>query len=140
MIGGRVMLRVIAVCLGLTVIRPAMSDRPEPAGCVRRVESLEYPQLARTASIEGMVVVQVKIGPSGNVLEVRGLSGPPILQRAALTNAKTWRFDSGAARTIRITYEFRLTRPAVDYIPPTKVTFDLPVQVMVTSPSAKPTD
>jgi len=106
--------------------------------CVHHVESLQYPQLARNASIQGVAVVRARIGTSGNVVEVDAVSGHPLLKRAAVANAKTWKFDAGPATTVEIRYEFKLVKPAVDYVPPTKVTFDLPTAVFVTSSFAKP--
>jgi len=59
---------------------------------IRRVAPL-YPASARQAHIEGIVVLQALIGKDGTVLNVRVLSGHPMLIQAAVEAAKQWHFD-----------------------------------------------
>ncbi len=51
-----------------------------------------YPPLARTAGIQGEVVLAVVIGCSGAVREVRLESGPPMLAPAAVHAVRQWRY------------------------------------------------
>jgi protein TonB len=53
----------------------------------------EYPAIARTAGVAGEVKVDITIGEDGNVVLARVLSGPPMLQQAALVAAKQWKFN-----------------------------------------------
>jgi TonB family protein len=52
-----------------------------------------YPASARQAHIEGTVVLQALIGKDGSVLNVRVLSGHPMLIQAAVDAAKQWHFN-----------------------------------------------
>ncbi|MGD1063444.1 MAG: energy transducer TonB [Terracidiphilus sp.] len=51
-----------------------------------------YPPIARAARVSGTVVLQATISKAGTVEELRVVSGPPMLQRAALDAVKTWRY------------------------------------------------
>jgi periplasmic protein TonB len=42
--------------------------------------------------VSGTVVVEVTVDEEGSVLSARPLSGPPLLQDAAVAAAKGWRF------------------------------------------------
>jgi protein TonB len=52
----------------------------------------EYPQIARVAGVEGVVLLQLLIGEDGNVKDVRVLDGPEMLREAAVAAAKLGRF------------------------------------------------
>lgn len=51
-----------------------------------------YPQIARVAGVEGVVVLQLLIGEDGGVKEVRILDGPEMLREAAVAAAMQGRF------------------------------------------------
>jgi TonB family protein len=52
----------------------------------------KYPDMAKAAKIEGVVVVEIVVDERGNVNSARALSGHPLLQDASLTAAKQWKF------------------------------------------------
>jgi protein TonB len=52
----------------------------------------QYPAIAKAARIQGTVVLQATIGKSGQIENLRVVSGPPMLQQAALEAVKTWRY------------------------------------------------
>jgi TonB family protein len=52
-----------------------------------------YPEAAKQANIQGVVVLEVSIGPDGTVLDVRDVSGPNQLIPAATDAVKWWRFQ-----------------------------------------------
>lgn len=58
---------------------------------VHKVEPT-YPEAARQANIQGVVVLDVAIGPDGTVLDVHPISGPEELTPAAVDAVKWWRF------------------------------------------------
>jgi len=58
---------------------------------LRRVEP-PYPQLAKSAGVEGTVVVEVTVGESGSVVSTRVVSGHPMLRQAAESAARQWTF------------------------------------------------
>jgi len=80
---------------------------------LRRVEP-EYPEDARRQGIEGAVVVDVGIDGDGRVLEVKTVSGPPLLAAAVNTAVKQWLFKPRSVNghpvqmQTRITLNFRL--------------------------------
>jgi periplasmic protein TonB len=52
-----------------------------------------YPSIARSSGIEGSVVVEASIGPAGNVVATKVISGPPILRQAALDALRRWKYQ-----------------------------------------------
>jgi TonB family protein len=71
-----------------------------------------YPDAAKQANIQGVVVLDTTIAADGTVLEVRPLSGPDELAPAAVDAVKWWRFQpylvNGQAVQVK-------TRLAVDF-------------------------
>jgi len=53
----------------------------------------DYPALARSARIEGDVVLDATIDAQGNVLDARVVSGHPLLYDAALNAVRKWKFE-----------------------------------------------
>jgi protein TonB len=52
----------------------------------------EYPSLARLARIQGQVVLRAVIGKRGTIEDLRAISGPPMLIRAAVDAVQRWRY------------------------------------------------
>ncbi len=79
---------------------------------------VKYPEMAREAELEGVVMVQVGLDERGRVIEASVLSSsvPPILEQAALAAAKRCKFRPGKQRTVPvrtvavIPFEFRMRR------------------------------
>ena len=71
-----------------------------------------YPPIARTNGIEGNVVVDASIGPAGNVVSTKVISGPPVLRQAALDALRRWKYQPGllngqpVASQITVTIQF----------------------------------
>ena len=51
-----------------------------------------YPLSAKLVRLEGTVVVRAVIEKTGDVAEVYALSGPPILESAAVDAVKQWQY------------------------------------------------
>ncbi len=74
----------------------------------------EYSQLAKTARVEGDVVVEVKIDEKGNVEEVNPLIGNSILASTVLRTVRTWKFkpfEADGKKTSAVTslrFHFRI--------------------------------
>jgi protein TonB len=51
-----------------------------------------YPALARSARIQGQVVLQAKISPQGTIENLQAISGHPMLIPSALDAVKQWRY------------------------------------------------
>jgi protein TonB len=58
----------------------------------RRVQP-PYPSMAKTAGIEGTVVVEVTVAEGGSVISARAVSGHPLLRDAAVGAARQWAFS-----------------------------------------------
>jgi protein TonB len=67
--------------------RPLYRSNPPP----------KYPAVARRRGFQGNVLLEVLVGPVGNVIELHVLSssGYPILDRAAKSSVKNWTFVPG---------------------------------------------
>ena len=75
-----------------------------------------YPTIARTANVEGMVIIEAVIAADGTVRDARVLRSVPLLDRAALDAVKQWRYAptrlGGVAVPVivTVTVHFRLQR------------------------------
>jgi TonB family protein len=52
-----------------------------------------YPEAARKAGIEGLVVLDAVIAPDGTVKSLRPVSGPALLVRSATDAVQSWKFE-----------------------------------------------
>ena len=52
----------------------------------------QYTEIARKARVEGIVIIEATIGPSGQVQEAKVLRSIPLLDAAALDAVKQWEF------------------------------------------------
>ena len=93
---------------GLRVSPETMEKR-----IVTKVEPV-YPEAARIAGTEGMVVLDAVIAPDGSVKRLRPVSGPGLLVQSATEAVQSWKFEpylsSGEAVEVdtTIAVEFRL--------------------------------
>ncbi len=51
-----------------------------------------YPAIARSARIQGTVVLAARISQAGNITNLKVVSGPPMLRQSALDAVKTWKY------------------------------------------------
>jgi protein TonB len=51
-----------------------------------------YPPIAKAARVQGTVVLQATISKTGSIENLRVISGPAMLQQAALDAVKSWRY------------------------------------------------
>jgi len=56
---------------------------------LKKVEPM-YPAIAKAARVQGTVILEATIDTTGKVKEAHVTSGPPMLQQAAIDNAKQW--------------------------------------------------
>ena len=77
-----------------------------------------YPIIARQARITGVVVIDCVLDEEGNVLEMKVVSGPPLLYQAAMDAVKQWRYeptllnDTPIAVQMIVNVTFQLNGPA----------------------------
>ena len=82
---------------------------------VRRVEPA-YPPLARQTHMQGVVVIDAVIDEEGNVVEMKVVSGPPLMLQSAMTAVKQWKYrptylnDIPIAVQLNIIVTFRLAQ------------------------------
>ena len=77
-----------------------------------------YPPSALRAHVEGIVMVQVKIGTNGEVTDANVMSGPDSLRKGVLTSVLDWHFTRDMANSTRqVTIAFQL--PKADAVPQT---------------------
>ena len=63
----------------------------EAANLIKKVIPI-YPQIARSARIQGAVRFTAHIGKDGRILNLKFTSGPPVLIDSATTAVKQWIF------------------------------------------------
>lgn len=82
--------------------QPAAQPAPPPriGGNVQEARPLRkvlpnYPPLARQARVTGVVRVEAVIGADGRVKRAKAVSGPPLLQQAAVDSVLRWSYEPG---------------------------------------------
>jgi TonB family protein len=79
----------------------------------RRVDPI-YPPIAKAARIQGTVVIQIQVGTTGKVESTKVVSGPAMLQQAAIDCLKQWTYrpfekdGSSVAASGTVSIEFSL--------------------------------
>lgn len=53
-----------------------------------------YPEIARAAGVSAVVVVECTIDPTGHVADARVVTGHPLLDEAALSAVRRWRYTA----------------------------------------------
>jgi TonB family protein len=106
----------------LRPVVPKVTLTPEQAqGLALSQPAPEYPPAARAARVSGTVEIETTLGPDGHVANSRVISGPPLLQAAALDGVKNWTYkpyivDNQAAEiktTIRVLFSLGKTPHAI---------------------------
>ncbi len=83
---------------------------------IHRVDP-EYPAAARAGRLQGVIVLDVLVGPDGSVVEMRPLNGPDVLSRAAMEALRWWKFQpyrvNGQAVEVETTVAVEFKSPAL---------------------------
>jgi len=53
----------------------------------------DYPEAARRAKLQGVIVLDVVVDRDGSVVDMRAVSGPEVLAQAAMDALRWWRFE-----------------------------------------------
>lgn len=86
---------VSGLCLLLTVPYAMTQDKMTTSKLFQHILRLpgpEYPAAAKAACVQGVVVLQVRVGIDGKVESVQTVSGPSMLVQAAKDSVKQWTF------------------------------------------------
>jgi protein TonB len=78
-----------------------------------RVEPV-YPDAARRSKLQGVVLIEMLVGPDGNVVDLHPVSGPAVLTEAAADAVRWWRFQPYRVNGQAVEVETTL---AVDFRP-----------------------
>ena len=99
---------------------PPVGDRPLPVGGdIQRPMRVKdaapvYPALARSARVQGIVIIEATIGATGKVEDARILRSIPLLDAAALDAVRQWEYTptrlngTPVAVVMTVTVDFRL--------------------------------
>ncbi len=110
---------------GVGALTPVVASPPPPlvrvGGDIRPPRKIAganpvYPPLAKSAGIQGIVILECTIGPDGRVSSVRVLRSQPLLERAAVEAVEEWSYTptllNGVPVSVlmTVTVEFKLSR------------------------------
>lgn len=76
----------------------------------------EYPAIARSAQVEGIVIIEAVIAVDGSIRDARVLRSQPLLDRAAVDAVRQWRYEPTRLNgvpvpvIVTVTVQFRLQR------------------------------
>ncbi|HEY6369343.1 MAG TPA: energy transducer TonB [Candidatus Sulfotelmatobacter sp.] len=101
-------------------VRPILPTIPAPVARVVRISSMlegnltrrvqpVYPPLARTAHVQGSVVVYALISKAGTMVNVHAISGHPMLVPAAVDAVSQWRYRPYILNSEPIEVETQIT-------------------------------
>ncbi len=102
----------------IVVPPPQVAGTYRPGGAIREPRKIRdspavYPEVARAAKIEGVVILEATIDERGVVTDARVLRSEPLLDAAALTALKQWRYTptllNGVPVRVLMTVTFRFS-------------------------------
>jgi TonB family protein len=93
---------------------------------IRRVDPV-YPELAKQARLESVVILEVQVNEQGEVTNIRVIRGHPLLDQAAIEAVKQWRY-----------HQTLLNGVAVPVITTVSVTFKLGGGSVFVAPAEQP--
>jgi protein TonB len=64
----------------------------QAAKMLRQIQPV-YPQIAKTAHVQGTVILHAIIAKDGSVQELQYVSGPPLLMKSAMDAVRQWRYQ-----------------------------------------------
>jgi TonB family protein len=117
------MLRILALAVTLGQLPVSLQEPPRTGESlfdlvppVVGFEPMDYPVLARSAGISGILVLSLTLDAEGRVVSVSALPSAPQIARLlgpdAERNVRTWHFMAGATgRKVTVAYAFDLDGP-----------------------------
>jgi TonB family protein len=95
---------------------PAPVATPKTASSPKMISSTRpvYPATARQSKVQGIVTVSASVDANGKVVSAKALSGPLLLQQAAVDSVKQWKYSPGmidgkpAPSEVTVGVEFRM--------------------------------
>ena len=74
---------------------------------VKRVQP-DYPMLAQKHKIEGIVIMELKVGGDGKVIDAQFINGHNVFRTVSIDAAKQWEFKKGKEESGIIKFTFKL--------------------------------
>lgn len=99
---------VVVPTLRPTITHAVRTSTMLEGNLIRRVEPV-YPPLARTARIQGSVILSALISKDGVMENLHALSGPPMLVPAAISAVSQWRYRPYILNSEPIEVETQIT-------------------------------
>jgi protein TonB len=75
-----------------TASRIRVGGNVQAAKMLRQIQPV-YPQIAKTAHVQGTVMLHAVIAKDGSVQELTYVSGPPLLMKSAMDAVRQWRYQ-----------------------------------------------
>jgi protein TonB len=72
--------------------RVRIGGNVQAAKMVRQIQPM-YPQIAKTAHVQGTVILHAIIAKDGSVQELQYISGPALLMRSAMDAVRQWKYQ-----------------------------------------------
>jgi TonB family protein len=85
------------VLLPILMFAPNHAPAQEPSAAIRKILTKvlpEYPALARSMKIQGIVRADVLVAPNGKVTSVEVKGGHPLLAQAAQDALRQWKWEA----------------------------------------------
>ncbi len=92
----------VFVLLALIVFAPYHASAQEVTAANRKISvkvAPEYPALARSMKIQGVVRADVLVAPNGKVTSVEVKGGHPLLAQAAQEALRQWKWEAASHET-----------------------------------------
>ena len=92
----------IFVLASILMLAPSHAPAQETSEVLRKVVSKvvpQYPGLARSLNLQGIVRAEVLVGPNGKVKYVEVKGGNPVLADAAQSALRQWKWEPSAHET-----------------------------------------
>ncbi len=84
----------LAVSLLLVLQHRSLSQQAAPARKLVSRTAAEYPPLARSMALQGVVKVDALVAPDGTVKSIEVKGGHPVLAQAAANTVRHWKWET----------------------------------------------
>lgn len=97
-------IRLLLLCVlaGVVPVRIQAQDSSETTRKVTLKTQAQYPALARTMHITGVVKLEATVAPNGSVKSINVKGGHPVLTQSAVTAVGHWRFEAAPHETTEL--------------------------------------
>jgi TonB family protein len=102
-------MKIIRISVIVFTLLASAYPQGSPDFYIASLEMPCYPPLARQARVQGSVKIAIEVGKDGTVNSAQPIQGNRLLQTAAISNVRTWKFGSGEGHdlsTLKTTIDF----------------------------------